>query len=47
MSRAPIRVAAARNRDEAFAAAVAEWTFELEDVIRSSWYQWFMFEEMA
>jgi len=47
VSRAPIRVAATRNRDEAFAAAVAEWTFELEDVIRSWWYQWFMFEDFA
>jgi lauroyl/myristoyl acyltransferase len=43
----PIRVPATRNRDEAFAEAVGKWTRELEDVIRSSWYQWFMFEEMA
>ncbi len=47
VSRAPISVAAARNRDEAFSAAVAQWTRELEDVIRSWWYQWFMFEDFA
>jgi predicted LPLAT superfamily acyltransferase len=43
----PIRVPAIRNREEAFSEAVAKWTRELENVLRASWYQWFMFEEMA
>jgi lauroyl/myristoyl acyltransferase len=43
----PIRVPAIRNREEAFSEAVAKWARELENVLRASWYQWFMFEEMA
>jgi predicted LPLAT superfamily acyltransferase len=40
-------VPAIRNREEAFSEAVAKWAHELENVLRASWYQWFMFEEMA
>jgi len=40
----PITIQRTRDRDEAFAAAVREWTRDLEEVIRSGWYQWFEFE---
>jgi phosphatidylinositol dimannoside acyltransferase len=43
----PILVPTLRNREEAFSEAMASWTRELESVLRTSWYQWFMFEEMA
>jgi lauroyl/myristoyl acyltransferase len=43
----PIRVPAIQNRDEAFSEAAAKWSRELENILRASWYQWFMFEEMA
>ena len=43
----PLEVEASRNREAAFATAMAKWTRQLEEVIRASWYQWFMFEEMA
>jgi lauroyl/myristoyl acyltransferase len=43
----PIRVPAISNREEAFSEAVAKWSRELENILRASWYQWFMFEEMA
>jgi phosphatidylinositol dimannoside acyltransferase len=44
---APFNVPRTRNRDEAFARAVAEWTRELERTIRSSWYQWFAFQPFS
>ncbi len=41
----PIRVERkGRNRDEAIEPAVARWTVQLEEVIRSNWFQWFAFE---
>jgi len=43
----PISIGATRDREAAFSEAMAKWTRELERVIRASWYQWFMFEEMA
>jgi lauroyl/myristoyl acyltransferase len=43
----PIRVAALRNREEAFAPALAAWTRALEDVIRQRWYQWFTFDPFS
>ncbi len=43
----PIHVPPTRNREEAFSEAVGKWTRELEGIVRSSWYQWFMFHEMA
>ena len=39
----PITVAPNRERQEAFSEAVTVWTRELESVIRSRWYHWFMF----
>jgi predicted LPLAT superfamily acyltransferase len=43
----PIVIAPNRDRDSAFAAALQTWTRELEDVIRTWWYQWFMFEPFS
>lgn len=40
----PIRVVRTRNRGEAFAKAVDEWTRRLEGVIAAAWFQWFTFE---
>ena len=39
----PIEVRRTRDRDEAFAQAVEQWTGTLEQVISTSWYQWFEF----
>ena len=41
---APFQVVRTRDRDEAFARAVAEWSGELERVIRAAWPQWFAFQ---
>jgi lauroyl/myristoyl acyltransferase len=43
----PIEVTPGRDREAVFAEAMGRWTRELENVIRASWYQWFMFEEIA
>jgi predicted LPLAT superfamily acyltransferase len=43
----PIEVVRGRNRDAAFAAAVAKWTASLESLIASTWYQWFAFEPFS
>ena len=43
----PIEVKRTANRDEAFAAAVSQWTAKLEDLIRSAWYQWFAFDPFS
>jgi phosphatidylinositol dimannoside acyltransferase len=47
----PIEVVRTRNREEAFERAMAQWTRELERVIRPAWFQWFAFtpysEEVA
>jgi lauroyl/myristoyl acyltransferase len=40
----PIEITRSRNRDDDFARAVAQWTTELENVVRGCWYQWFTFE---
>jgi predicted LPLAT superfamily acyltransferase len=40
---APFQVARTRDRAEGFARAVAEWTRELEVVIREAWFQWYTF----
>ena len=43
----PITIAPTRERETAFAAALETWTKELEDVIRTRWYQWFTFEPFS
>jgi len=43
----PIVVAATRDRDAAFSEAVSSWVRELENVIGTWWYQWFMFEPFS
>jgi phosphatidylinositol dimannoside acyltransferase len=40
----PFHVVRTRDRHEAFARAVAEWTRELERVVHAAWYQWFTFQ---
>ncbi len=40
----PIVIRRTRDRQEAFAEAVLEWTRDLESVVGSCWYQWFQFE---
>lgn len=44
---APFNVIRTRDRDEAFARAVADWTRELERTIRVGWYQWFAFQPFS
>ena len=44
---APFVVKRTRDRAEAFEAAVAEWTRELEKVLRLAWYQWFYFHPFS
>lgn len=41
---APFDVQRTRDRNEAFEAAVAKWTRELEAVVKAGWQQWFAFE---
>jgi phosphatidylinositol dimannoside acyltransferase len=43
----PFRVTRTRDRSEAFARSVSEWTQQLEVVIRGAWYQWFTFEPFS
>jgi phosphatidylinositol dimannoside acyltransferase len=43
----PFRVIRTRDRSEAFARGVSEWTQHLEGVIREAWYQWFNFEPFS
>lgn len=40
----PLTVERSRDRAAAFDRAVAEWTRELEAVVRAAWFQWFTFE---
>ena len=47
ITRPPIAVTRTRSRDEDFAHAVAQWTLELEQVVRQNWFQWFQFEPFA
>ena len=39
----PFHVERTRDRAEGFARAVAEWTRELEIVVRQAWFQWYTF----
>ncbi|HEX9163838.1 MAG TPA: lysophospholipid acyltransferase family protein [Thermoanaerobaculia bacterium] len=42
---APIHVERrSRHRDDDLQSAIAQWSSQLEDVIRRAWYQWFAFE---
>ena len=36
-----------RDRTEAFDAAVARWTRELEAAVRDGWFQWYTFQPFA
>lgn len=48
ISCAPIHVERrSRVRDDDLRAAMSQWCNQLEDVIRSGWYQWFAFEPYA
>ena len=40
----PFVVTRTRDRAEAFEHAVAQWTEELERVVREAWFQWFTFQ---
>ena len=44
MTSKPFEVTRTRDRAEAFERAVAQWTAELEKVIREGWGQWFTFQ---
>jgi lauroyl/myristoyl acyltransferase len=44
MTSRPIEITRSSNRNDDFARAVAQWTAELERVIRECWFQWFTFE---
>ena len=35
-----------KERASAMADAIATWATELETVLRTRWYQWFVFEEV-
>ncbi|HKR65276.1 MAG TPA: lysophospholipid acyltransferase family protein [Thermoanaerobaculia bacterium] len=43
----PFQVVRTRDRHEAFARAVAEWTRELERAVRAAWFQWFAFQPFS
>jgi phosphatidylinositol dimannoside acyltransferase len=43
----PFEVQRRRDRAESFERAMAEWTRELEGVVRSAWFQWFAFQPFA
>jgi predicted LPLAT superfamily acyltransferase len=43
----PFDVQRRRDRSESFERAMAEWTRELESVVRRSWFQWFAFQPYA
>lgn len=40
----PVVMRRTRDRDQAFAQAVGQWTRDLETVIATRWYQWFQFD---
>ena len=44
---APFEVKRTRDRAEAFERGVAQWTHELEAVLRTAWYQWFYFQPFS
>jgi predicted LPLAT superfamily acyltransferase len=41
---APFDVVRNRDRSEAFENALAQWTGELEQVLKTAWFQWFAFQ---
>lgn len=43
----PFEVQRSRDRAAAFQPALAEWTHELERVLREAWFQWFAFQPFA
>src|SRR5262249_42821839 len=43
----PITVTASRDRQAVFAQALDSWRAILEDVIRTWWFSWFAFDEIA
>jgi predicted LPLAT superfamily acyltransferase len=43
----PFDVQRTRDRAESFELALAEWTRELEAIVRRAWFQWFAFEPYA
>jgi len=40
----PFEVTRTRDRAEAFERAIAQWTHELEGVVRGAWFEWFTFQ---
>ena len=44
---APFDVQRTRDRSEGFEKAVAQWTRELEHVVRDAWFQWYTFQPFA
>lgn len=44
---APFRVERTRDREAAFEHAAAQWTRELELVVREAWFQWYTFAPFA
>jgi predicted LPLAT superfamily acyltransferase len=43
----PFEVQRRSDRAESFERAMAEWTRELEGVVRTAWFQWFAFQPFA
>ncbi len=43
----PFDVQRTHDRAESFERAMAEWTRELESVVRTAWFQWFAFQPYA
>lgn len=43
----PFEVARGRDRAASFERALADWTQELEQVVRMGWHQWFAFQPFA
>jgi predicted LPLAT superfamily acyltransferase len=43
----PFEVQRTRDRAESFERAMADWTQELETIVRQSWFQWFAFQPFA
>lgn len=44
VTRPPFEVVRTRDRAQTFNNAVEQWTRELEEVVRETWFQWFAFE---
>ena len=43
----PFDVRRTRDRAEAFEVAMAQWTHELEAIVRPAWFQWYTFQPFA